>query len=61
MKKASILAAVLAAVLTVPAYAAETVKIGAILPLTGNSASAGQSAKDAIDLGVEIVNTPIPS
>ena len=29
MKKASILAAALAAVLTVPAYAAETVKIGA--------------------------------
>ena len=30
MKKASILAAALAAAITVPAYAAETVKIGAI-------------------------------
>jgi branched-chain amino acid transport system substrate-binding protein len=48
---------------TVPAvstYAAEPVKIGAILPLTGNSASAGQSAKDAIDLGAEIINTAHP-
>ena len=48
---------------TVPAVstcAAEPVKIGAILPLTGNSASAGQSAKDAIDLGAEIINTAHP-
>ena len=52
--------AVLAAVLTVPAYAAETVKIGAIYPLTGNSASAGQSAQDAVHLGVDIVNNAYP-
>jgi branched-chain amino acid transport system substrate-binding protein len=44
----------------VSAIAADPVKIGAILPLTGNSASAGQSAKDAIELGAEIVNTPHP-
>ncbi len=44
----------------VSAIAADPVKIGAILPLTGNSASAGQSAKDAIGLGAEIVNTPHP-
>src|SRR5215469_16168779 len=43
-----------------PAWAAETVKIGVIYPLTGNAASAGQSAKDAINLGVEIVNTAHP-
>ena len=40
--------------------AAETVKIGVIYPLTGNAASAGQSAKDAVDLGAEIVNTAHP-
>ena len=54
----------LAAALRVPlrsfGLAAEPVKIGVILPLTGNSASAGQSAKDAIELGAEIINTPHP-
>jgi branched-chain amino acid transport system substrate-binding protein len=43
-----------------PARAAESVKIGVIYPLTGNAASAGQSAKDAINLGAEIVNTAHP-
>jgi branched-chain amino acid transport system substrate-binding protein len=37
-------------------YAADPVKIGVIYPLTGNAASAGQSAKDALELGAEIVN-----
>ena len=43
-----------------PARAAESVKIGVIYPLTGNAASAGQSAKDAVNLGVAIVNTAHP-
>jgi branched-chain amino acid transport system substrate-binding protein len=43
-----------------PALAVDTVKIGVIYPLTGNAASAGQSAKDAVDLGAEIVNTAHP-
>src|SRR5262245_13267645 len=43
-----------------PAEAAENVKIGVIYPLTGNAASAGQSAKDAVNLGAEIVNTAHP-
>jgi branched-chain amino acid transport system substrate-binding protein len=43
----------------VQAHAAD-VKIGVIYPLTGNAASAGQSAKDAIELGAEIVNTGRP-
>ena len=46
--------------MSAPASAAEPVKIGVILPLTGNSASAGQSAKDAVELGAEIINTPHP-
>ena len=53
-------AAVLVANLAVPAYAADMVKIGAIYPLTGNAASAGQSAKDAVNLAVDIVNNAHP-
>src|SRR2546428_301065 len=61
MKSSSILfvavaAACIAAVSALPALAAGAVKIGVIYPLTGNAASAGQSAKDAVELGVEIVN-----
>ena len=55
------LLAMLAAVIAGnPAKAADTIKIGVIYPLTGNAAPAGQSAKDAIDLGVEIINTAHP-
>ena len=54
-------AALYLAVLAIgPARAAESVKIGVIYPLTGNAASAGRSAKDAVNLGVEIVNTAHP-
>ncbi|HEY1981994.1 MAG TPA: branched-chain amino acid ABC transporter substrate-binding protein, partial [Xanthobacteraceae bacterium] len=64
MRKSCILAAASAAVFAVvsalPAYAADTVKIGVIYPLTGNSASAGQSARDAVHLGVDIVNNAYP-
>src|ERR1700736_4302030 len=61
MRKRDILAAaLLAASLAVPAYAADTVKIGVIYPLTGNAAPAGNSAKDAVELGVEIVNGAHP-
>jgi branched-chain amino acid transport system substrate-binding protein len=55
-----IVAAALAAAIALPAYAADAVKIGVIYPLTGNAASAGQSAKDAVNLGAEIVNTAHP-
>jgi branched-chain amino acid transport system substrate-binding protein len=55
-----IVAAALAAAIALPAYAADPVKIGVIYPLTGNAASAGQSAKDAVGLGAEIVNTAHP-
>jgi branched-chain amino acid transport system substrate-binding protein len=52
--------AVLAAIVASSAYAADAVKIGVIYPLTGNAASAGQSARDAVHLGVEIVNQAHP-
>jgi branched-chain amino acid transport system substrate-binding protein len=61
MKKACwMVAAVLAAAFAVPAQGADAVKIGVIYPLTGNAASAGQSAKDAANLAVDIVNTAYP-
>ena len=55
-----LLAAVLLGCAMAPAYAADTVKIGVIYPLTGNAAPAGNSAKDAVELGVEIVNNAHP-
>lgn len=42
------------------AGAQETVKIGALLPLSGNAASAGQQSKAAIELAIEIVNGQHP-
>src|SRR5258707_14155879 len=53
-------AALLAAALALPAHAADTIKIGVIYPLTGNAAPAGNSAKDAVELGAEIVNNAHP-
>jgi branched-chain amino acid transport system substrate-binding protein len=64
MNKSTFVAAALAAgftgLLAFPADAADAVKIGAIYPLTGNAASAGQSAKDAVHLGLDIVNNAYP-
>jgi len=42
------------------AQAQDTVKIGSIYPLTGVSASAGNYAKAAIEIGEDIVNSPHP-
>ena len=38
------------------ARAADAVKVGLIFPLSGNAASAGQSAKAAVELAVDIIN-----
>ena len=40
--------------------AAESVKIGVLYPLTGNSAASGQEAKQSVEVGAEIVNTGHP-
>src|SRR6185312_5139320 len=40
--------------------AAESVKIGVLFPLTGNSAASGQEAKGAVEVGADIVNTAHP-
>jgi branched-chain amino acid transport system substrate-binding protein len=42
------------------ARAAETVKVGAMYPLTGNSAGSGLEAKAAIEIAAEIINTGHP-
>ena len=59
-KTLCIVAAVVAAAIGVQAHAADNVKIGVIYPLTGNAASAGQSAKDAVNMAADIVNTAHP-
>jgi branched-chain amino acid transport system substrate-binding protein len=53
-------AALLTSMAATPAHAVDAVKIGVIYPLTGNAASAGASAKDAVELGAEIVNNAHP-
>src|ERR1700744_3874392 len=63
MGKSCIFAAAAAVFVTVsalPTQAADAVKVGVIYPLTGNSASAGQSARDAVHLGADIVNNAYP-
>jgi branched-chain amino acid transport system substrate-binding protein len=42
------------------AFGAETIKIGVIYPLSGNTASAGNQAKAGIELAAEIVNGDHP-
>jgi branched-chain amino acid transport system substrate-binding protein len=55
-------AAALAAVLGIGGQVAaqESVKIGVLLPLSGNAASAGQQSKAAIEVAAEIINSPHP-
>jgi branched-chain amino acid transport system substrate-binding protein len=40
--------------------AAESVKVGVLMPLTGNAASAGQASKAAIEVAADIVNNAHP-
>src|SRR5947209_642086 len=50
----------LALALAAPAFAQDQVKIGAIYPLSGNAASAGTSAKAALEVAAEIINGDHP-
>lgn len=43
-----------------PAMAADTVKIGALFPLSGGAASAGESAKIAVEVAVDVINSAHP-
>src|SRR5436305_470121 len=60
MRTIRLAAALFACAIALPAHAADNVKIGVIYPLTGNAAPAGNSAKDAVELGAEIVNGAYP-
>src|ERR1700709_274704 len=42
------------------ARAAETIKVGVMFPLTGNSAASGAEAKAAVEVAAAIVNTGHP-
>jgi branched-chain amino acid transport system substrate-binding protein len=55
-----VIAAALVLALAGELHAQESIKIGLILPLTGNAASAGQQSKAAVELGAEIVNNAHP-
>jgi len=52
----SLAAALMTFAVTSTALGQQTVKVGAIYPLSGNAASAGNYSKAAIELAVEIVN-----
>src|SRR6201981_1813075 len=58
MMAAAIAAA--AALISMPAQAAGTVKIGILFPLTGNAAAAGQASKAAAEVAADIVNNKHP-
>src|SRR5689334_15683890 len=62
MRKLAILigGSVLALAWAAAAMAADIVKIGVLMPLSGNSGNAGKSAVAAIELGADIVNSPHP-
>src|SRR5579883_68079 len=62
LMRGMMMAAAAAAVLgfAAAAGAQETVRIGVLMPLSGNAASAGQQSKAAIELAAEIVNTAHP-
>ena len=64
-RRAGVLSALSAALLTFgvaqDAAAQQTVKIGAIYPLSGNAASAGGFSKAAIELAVDLINNGNPN
>ena len=60
IRRRTLLLAAPAIVTAARVRAAETVKIGVLYPLTGNSAASGQEAKQSIEVGAEIVNTGHP-
>src|SRR3984957_8160211 len=53
-------AVAISAALSGAAFAQNTVKIGAIFPLSGGAASAGVHAKAAIETAMDVINNPHP-
>src|SRR6201985_1748859 len=62
MRKVSTWLAALAALgyLATPAWAADSVKIGVLFPLTGNAGAAGLASKAAVEVAAEIINGKHP-
>ena len=60
MRKLIAAATLILAVTLGTARGQEYIKIGLVQPLSGNSATAGQQAKAAVELGAEIVNGAYP-
>jgi len=60
LRKTITAATLLLAVTAGGAGAEDNAKIGLLMPLTGNSANAGQQAKAAVELAAEIVNGTYP-
>ena len=60
MRRLTMIALVAAAGISFAALAADPVKIGIIMPLSGNSGNAGKSAVAAMELAADIINTPHP-
>src|SRR3954467_15676481 len=60
MRNHILAAALCACAIALPAYAADNLKMGFFSPRPGNGAPAGNSAKDAVELGAEIVNGAYP-
>jgi branched-chain amino acid transport system substrate-binding protein len=54
-------AATLPALAATSVRAATPVKIGVLFPLTGGAASAGQQGKTAVEMALDVVNTPHPT
>jgi len=54
------LAAAASLAISPQAFAAGTVKIGVLFPLTGNAAAAGQASKAAVEVAAEIINGKHP-
>jgi branched-chain amino acid transport system substrate-binding protein len=60
LRKELVIAAALVLAFAGEMRAQESIKIGLIMPLTGNAASAGQQSKAAVELAAEIVNNAHP-
>ena len=60
IRRRSLLLTAPAVIATSRARATETVKVGVLFPLTGNSAASGGEAKAAVEVAADIINTGHP-
>ncbi len=59
-RKTFVLALTLAVLATIPALAAEEIKIGVLYPLSGGAAAEGKELRDGVELALEIANNAMP-